>query len=37
MMNVTGLWDMGIAGHGTVTAFVDDGLNYKNEDLLDNL
>ena len=36
MMNVTGLWDMGITGHGVVTAFVDDGLDYESEDLVDN-
>ena len=36
MMNVTQLWDMGITGHGVVTAFVDDGLDYESEDLADN-
>ena len=36
MMNVTGLWDMSITGHGVVTAFVDDGLDYESEDLADN-
>ena len=35
-MNVTGLWDMGIAGHGAVTAFVDNRLNYESKDLMDN-
>ncbi|KAF8261078.1 peptidase S8/S53 domain-containing protein [Lactarius quietus] len=36
MMNVTQLWDMGITGHGIITAFVDDGLDYESEDLADN-
>jgi hypothetical protein len=36
MMNVTALWDMGITGHGVVTAFVDDGLDYESEDLAEN-
>ncbi|KAH8986918.1 peptidase S8/S53 domain-containing protein [Lactarius deliciosus] len=36
IMNVTRLWDMGITGHGAVTAFVDDGLDYESEDLADN-
>ncbi|KAH8980370.1 peptidase S8/S53 domain-containing protein [Lactarius hatsudake] len=36
IMNVTRLWDMGITGHGAVTAFVDDGLDYESEDLVDN-
>lgn len=35
-MNVTMLWEMGITGHGVVTAFVDDGLDYESEDLADN-
>jgi kexin len=36
MMNVTGLWDMGITGAGVITALVDDGLDYESEDLADN-
>jgi subtilisin family serine protease len=36
MMNVTGLWDMGITGNGVITALVDDGLDYESEDLADN-
>lgn len=36
MMNVTGLWDMGITGKGVITALVDDGLDYESEDLADN-
>ena len=35
-MNVTRLWEMGITGSGVVTAFVDDGLDYESEDLVDN-
>lgn len=36
MMNVTGVWDMGITGHGVVTALVDDGLDYNSDDLAAN-
>ncbi|KAI0042684.1 hypothetical protein FA95DRAFT_1525115 [Auriscalpium vulgare] len=36
MMNVTGLWEMGITGHGVVTALVDDGLDYTSDDLAAN-
>ncbi|KAH8099539.1 peptidase S8/S53 domain-containing protein [Cristinia sonorae] len=36
MMNVTGVWDMGITGHGVITALVDDGLDYRSDDLAAN-
>ncbi|KAA1469423.1 hypothetical protein DENSPDRAFT_772842 [Dentipellis sp. KUC8613] len=36
MMNVTGLWEMGITGEGVVSALVDDGLDYTSDDLADN-
>ncbi|AGO10254.1 AaceriABL203Wp [[Ashbya] aceris (nom. inval.)] len=35
-MNVTGLWQKNITGHGIVVAVVDDGLDYESEDLKDN-
>lgn len=35
-INVTGLWYDNITGHGVVTAIVDDGLDYDNDDLKDN-
>jgi kexin len=36
MMNVTPVWDMGITGHGVISAMVDDGLDYESDDLKDN-
>jgi kexin len=36
MMNVTGLWEMGITGKGVITALVDDGVDYTSKDLADN-
>jgi kexin len=36
MMNVSGLWEMGITGEGVITTLVDDGLDYKHPDLADN-
>lgn len=36
MMNVTGVWAMGITGKGVITSFLDDGLDYTSEDLKDN-
>ncbi|THH29587.1 hypothetical protein EUX98_g4596 [Antrodiella citrinella] len=36
MMNVTGVWDMGITGHGIISALVDDGLDYNSDDLAAN-
>ncbi|KAF8447829.1 peptidase S8/S53 domain-containing protein [Boletus edulis BED1] len=36
MMNVTGLWEIGITGQGVVTSLVDDGLDYESKDLADN-
>lgn len=36
VMNVTGLWEMGITGKGVISAMVDDGLDYESEDLADN-
>ncbi|OCH93877.1 hypothetical protein OBBRIDRAFT_724092 [Obba rivulosa] len=36
MMNVTGLWEMGITGRGVITALVDDGLDYNSDDLAAN-
>lgn len=36
MMNVTGVWEMGITGEGIITTLVDDGLDYKSRDLADN-
>jgi kexin len=36
MMNVTGVWAMGITGKGVITSFIDDGLDYTAEDLKDN-
>ncbi|CCE80282.1 Piso0_003395 [Millerozyma farinosa CBS 7064] len=35
-VNVTGLWYEGIMGNGSVTAIVDDGLDYESRDLADN-
>lgn len=36
MMNVTGLWEMGITGQGIITSVVDDGLDYNSTDLAEN-
>lgn len=36
MMNVTGLWGMGITGKEVITSIVDDGLDYKSKDLAEN-
>ncbi|KAI0263376.1 peptidase S8/S53 domain-containing protein [Gloeopeniophorella convolvens] len=36
MMNVSRLWEMGITGHGVVSALVDDGLDYESDDLAAN-
>lgn len=36
MMNVTPVWDMGFAGEGVTSSFVDDGIDYNNPDLKDN-
>lgn len=33
MMNVTGLWDIGLTGKGIITSFIDDGLDYTSDDL----
>lgn len=36
MMNVTGVWAMGITGKGVISSFIDDGLDYTSDDLKDN-
>ncbi|PPQ93274.1 hypothetical protein CVT25_015272 [Psilocybe cyanescens] len=36
MMNVTGVWDMGLTGKGVISSLVDDGLDYESEDLSSN-
>jgi len=36
MMNVTGVWDMGLTGKGIISSLVDDGLDYESEDLVEN-
>lgn len=36
MMNVTGIWEMGITGQGIITSIVDDGLDYNSTDLAEN-
>jgi kexin len=36
MMNVTGVWEMGLTGKGIISSFIDDGLDYTSEDLVDN-
>ncbi|KZT39745.1 hypothetical protein SISSUDRAFT_984412 [Sistotremastrum suecicum HHB10207 ss-3] len=36
MMNVTGLWEMGITGQGVISAMVDDGLDFESDDLAAN-
>ena len=35
-VNVTPVWDLGIAGEGVISALVDDGLDYESDDLADN-
>lgn len=35
-LNVTGLWEMGVTGHGVISAIVDDGLDFESEDLAEN-
>ncbi|KAK2797773.1 hypothetical protein FQN51_008226 [Onygenales sp. PD_10] len=35
-MNVTGVWQEGVTGNGTVTAIIDDGLDIRSRDLEDN-
>lgn len=36
MMNATPVWEMGFTGEGVITALVDDGLDYKSDDLAEN-
>jgi len=36
MMNATPVWEMGLTGKGVITALVDDGLDYKSDDLAAN-
>ncbi|KAI0077117.1 hypothetical protein K474DRAFT_1662048 [Panus rudis PR-1116 ss-1] len=36
MMNVTGVWEMGITGQGVISALVDDGLDFSSDDLAEN-
>lgn len=36
MMNVTGLWEIGITGQGVFASLIDDGLDYESRDLADN-
>jgi kexin len=36
MMNVTGLWELGITGKDVISALVDDGLDYESRDLKEN-
>lgn len=35
-LNISGLWQEGYTGNGSVTAVIDDGLDYENPDLTDN-
>jgi kexin len=35
-MNVTGLWLEGVTGNGTISAVIDDGLDFRSNDLKDN-
>lgn len=35
-INVTSVWKQGITGNGTVVAILDDGVDYKSKDLMDN-
>lgn len=36
MMNATPIWEMGFTGHGVISALVDDGLDYRSDDLAAN-
>ena len=36
MMNATSVWDMGLTGEGVISALVDDGLDYRSDDLAEN-
>jgi kexin len=36
MVNVTGVWEMGITGKGVISAVIDDGLDYTSDDLAAN-
>ena len=36
MMNATPVWDMGLTGEGVISALVDDGLDYRSDDLAEN-
>jgi kexin len=36
MMNVTPIWEMGFTGKGVISALVDDGLDYRSDDLAAN-
>ncbi|KAJ7256533.1 peptidase S8/S53 domain-containing protein [Mycena haematopus] len=35
-MNVIPVWEMGYTGRGVISSFVDDGLDYTSEDLMEN-
>ncbi|KAF7363769.1 PHOMO B domain-containing protein [Mycena sanguinolenta] len=35
-MNVVPVWEMGYTGRGVISTFVDDGLDYTSEDLMEN-
>ncbi|TPX40975.1 hypothetical protein SeMB42_g02149 [Synchytrium endobioticum] len=35
-INVTGVWEQGISGNGTVVCVLDDGVDYEHDDLKDN-
>lgn len=36
MMNATPVWEMGLTGEGVISALVDDGLDYRSDDLAAN-
>ncbi|KAF9535248.1 peptidase S8/S53 domain-containing protein [Crepidotus variabilis] len=36
MMNVSGVWEMGLTGKGIISSFIDDGLEYESDDLAAN-
>lgn len=36
MINATSVWDMGITGQGVISALVDDGLDYRSDDIAQN-
>ncbi|EDR09349.1 uncharacterized protein LACBIDRAFT_248825 [Laccaria bicolor S238N-H82] len=36
MMNVTGVWEMGLTGKGVLSSLIDDGLDYTHDDLAAN-